>query len=285
MNRQEEIKKIFVENWESVFSMLLGKEPQIVCDGIVPADGGAAAAALTDFTAGVRLSFAGGAADRMCLAGGRRLVSIVSNLMMGLSSFRDEISNDDRDAFVEAVNQMFSSCQVPLKENLDMDVKFSDISFSDSGIDALPDGDAFTLWKFHLVLPDLPEEKFLLVTPTHFEAEAVPEIHLEAERPAPPPMGGVQEAPMQYGGRNIDFLLDVELPITVRIGSTEWKLIDIMKIGIGSIIELEKMVDDPVEVLVNDKLVARGEVVVYDSNFAIRITEVESKENRIRSLV
>jgi len=87
-----------------------------------------------------------------------------------------------------------------------------------------------------------------------------------------------------YEGTNIDLLLDVELPITVRIGTTDMRLIDIMKLGLGSIIELEKLVDDPVEVLVNDKLVARGEVVVCDNNFAVRITEVQSKAERIKSL-
>ena len=87
-----------------------------------------------------------------------------------------------------------------------------------------------------------------------------------------------------YEDTNIDLLLDVELPITVRIGTTDMRLIDIMKLGLGSIIQLEKLVEDPVEVLVNDKLVARGEVVVCDSNFAVRITEVQSKVERIKSL-
>lgn len=83
---------------------------------------------------------------------------------------------------------------------------------------------------------------------------------------------------------NIDLLMDVELPITIRIGTTEMKLIDIMRLGLGSIIELEKMVDDPVEILANDKLVAKGEVVICDGNYAVKITEVRSKEERIRSL-
>jgi flagellar motor switch protein FliN/FliY len=82
----------------------------------------------------------------------------------------------------------------------------------------------------------------------------------------------------------IDLLLDLELPVMVRIGSTELKIIDIMKLGIGSIIELEKHVDDPVDLLVNDRLVARGEVVIYENNFGIRILEVVSKEERIKSL-
>jgi flagellar motor switch protein FliN/FliY len=84
--------------------------------------------------------------------------------------------------------------------------------------------------------------------------------------------------------RNIGLLLDIELPIIIRLGSTELLLKDVMRLGPGAIIELNKAVDEPVELLVNDVTIAKGEVVVVDGNFAFRVTEVESRADRVKSL-
>ena len=83
---------------------------------------------------------------------------------------------------------------------------------------------------------------------------------------------------------NLDLILDVQVPISVRFGKRQMLLEDILKLRHGSVIELDRSADDPVELLVNDKLLARGEVVVADGHYAIRITEVESPAERIRSL-
>lgn len=83
---------------------------------------------------------------------------------------------------------------------------------------------------------------------------------------------------------NVDLLMDIELPVIIRIGKTELLLQDILKLTPGAIIELNKAMDDPIDMLVNNKLVARGEVVVVDGNFAFRITEIVSAAARIRSL-
>ncbi len=83
---------------------------------------------------------------------------------------------------------------------------------------------------------------------------------------------------------NLDLIMDVELPISVRFGQTTMLLEDILKLGHGSVIELDKLAEEPVDLLVNGRLLARGEVVVADGHYAIRITQVESPAERIRSL-
>lgn len=83
---------------------------------------------------------------------------------------------------------------------------------------------------------------------------------------------------------NIDLILDVELGVTVAFGDTEMPLKDVLKLGVGSIIELGKKVNDPVTIVVNRKPIARGEVVMVDGNYGVRILEVESTADRIRSL-
>jgi flagellar motor switch protein FliN/FliY len=90
--------------------------------------------------------------------------------------------------------------------------------------------------------------------------------------------------PGTSGNWNIDLLLDVELPVSVSFGHSEMPLKDVLKLGTGSVIELDKSVNDPVVIIVNHKPIAKGEVVVVDGNYGVRILEVESTADRIRSL-
>jgi flagellar motor switch protein FliN len=83
---------------------------------------------------------------------------------------------------------------------------------------------------------------------------------------------------------NIDLILDVELEVAVSFGQTQMPLRDVLKLGVGSVIELEKGVNDPVTILVHDKPIVKGEVVVVNGNYGVKVLEVESTADRIRSL-
>ncbi|CAB1241549.1 flagellar motor switch phosphatase FliY [Clostridium sp. MT-14] len=84
--------------------------------------------------------------------------------------------------------------------------------------------------------------------------------------------------------RNIDLILDVPLEISVVLGRTKKNIKDILNLGTGSLVELDKLAEEPVEILVNGKKIAYGEVVVVDENFGVRITGIVSNEERIKSL-
>ena len=84
--------------------------------------------------------------------------------------------------------------------------------------------------------------------------------------------------------RNIDLILDVPLEVSVVLGRTKKSIKDILNLSTGSLIELEKLAEEPVEVLVNGKKIAYGEVVVVDENFGVRITSIVSGAERIKSL-
>ncbi|UCE68038.1 MAG: flagellar motor switch protein FliN [Candidatus Zixiibacteriota bacterium] len=90
----------------------------------------------------------------------------------------------------------------------------------------------------------------------------------------------------ELGGSNqkIDMLLDVTLPISIELGRTSMPIEDILNLGPGSVVELNRLAGEPVDLLVNDKLIARGEVVVVDENFGVRVTTMVSHEERLRSL-
>lgn len=84
--------------------------------------------------------------------------------------------------------------------------------------------------------------------------------------------------------KNIDLILDVPLDISVVLGRTRMNIKDILALGTGSLIELDKLAEEPVEILVNGKQIAYGEVVVVDENFGVRITSIVSNADRIKSL-
>ncbi len=97
--------------------------------------------------------------------------------------------------------------------------------------------------------------------------------------------GAPEPAPAPYIPHgNLDMVLDIGLIATARLGHVEMPIGDIMKLGPGSIIEVGHMVDEPVDLLVNGKLIARGDVVVVDEKFGLRITEIVSARERIESL-
>lgn len=84
-----------------------------------------------------------------------------------------------------------------------------------------------------------------------------------------------------YPKENMNVLLDVSLEVSVELGRTQKKIKEILEFGPGSVVELDRLVGEPVDVLVNGKFIAKGEVVVIDENFGIRITDIINPENRI----
>jgi flagellar motor switch protein FliN len=73
---------------------------------------------------------------------------------------------------------------------------------------------------------------------------------------------------------NLELFLDVPVGVTVQLGSCQLSMREVLQLNPGSVVQLDKLADAPVEVLVNDKLVARGEVVVVENKFGIKITEL-----------
>lgn len=100
----------------------------------------------------------------------------------------------------------------------------------------------------------------------------------------------VQFANFQGGGyaqadeTNLNLLLDIPLKVTVELGRTKKQIKDILELSQGSIIELDKLAGEPVDILVNNKLIAKGEVVVIDENFGVRVTDIVSQWDRVQKI-
>ena len=92
------------------------------------------------------------------------------------------------------------------------------------------------------------------------------------------PEGDLKQSP------NLDFILDIPLEITVELGRTKIPISDLLQLGQGSVIGLAKLTGEPLEILVNQKLVARGEVVVINDKFGVRLTDIISPAERVKQL-
>lgn len=97
--------------------------------------------------------------------------------------------------------------------------------------------------------------------------------------PAPPSPPAAQET------RNLELLLDMQLEVAIRFGKREMVLRDILELNAGSVVEFEQHIEDPVELLLGPRVIGRGEVVVVDGNYGLRVTEITGAHARLNSLV
>jgi flagellar motor switch protein FliN/FliY len=95
-----------------------------------------------------------------------------------------------------------------------------------------------------------------------------------------------EEAKAEQGGGspNLDFILDIPMEVAVELGRAKMLISELLQLGQGSVIELSKLAGEPLEVLVNHKLIARGEVVVVNEKFGVRLTDIISPTERVKKL-
>jgi flagellar motor switch protein FliN/FliY len=145
-----------------------------------------------------------------------------------------------------------------------------------------------------IMLEELARAESVGATPSMADTlgPSAPAPEIEMLAPAPKDIPVVK--PVEFGKfdrtestgqpKNIDILMDVKLPVAIELGRTEMTIRDILGLSAGSVVELNKLAGEPVDLLVNNKTVARGEVVVVDENFGLRVTSLISPEDRIKSL-
>lgn len=124
------------------------------------------------------------------------------------------------------------------------------------------------------------------------EEELEPEIYFEKEAPASkepvsiqkPHFGKLEDQPSSGQNQNIDLIMDVPLEFSVVLGKTQKPVREILSLSPGSVVELNKFSEEPLDVYINGKLIAQGEVVVINENFGIRITNIISPRERVKRL-
>ena len=227
--------------------------------------------------------------------------SLVSDLFLGGEGNKEkEINEETLDTFKEIVNQIFGTLGTAFSSGVG-----TNIALDLNSIALHPDGykkketeepSKMVQISYNIEIPDLYSGKYIHIISKNM-VEKFFNILNETKDTQPPQTKEIQDdtesepekVPTTVKSKkvdhsNIDLILDIELPVNVLLGETELTIHDVLQLCPGSIIELNRSVEEPVDVIVNNKLVAKGEVVVLDSYFALKITEIQSHIERIKSL-
>jgi flagellar motor switch protein FliN len=321
---QQKVGSSFAESMGSVFSMLTGREFSITSKDGASIDYEGIAKLHTGTVVYVKANYTKGMSGVQFFALPLKEGTMLVDLMLGGEGTpSNELAGDSRDALAETFNQIMGSANQTLSDLAGETLSISNVEifsedtasvkaieellgpgpFHDLPLATTQENLSTTI---HILIPDLllqqikrklglgepaaPATPAAAPTPqpvavpvsAPVAAAAAPLPPAAAGVMAPAPMMIAPTAPVDTG--NLDLLMDIELPIMVRMGQTEMQLGELLKLTPGSILELNRAADAPVELLVNSKVIAKGEVVVVDGNFAFRITEIESTATRIRSL-
>ncbi len=225
-------------------------------------------------------------------------ITYLTNLMMMMDEpGKDTLESDDKDAIKELASQVLASCSVPVEEKTGVKVSFrvDDVMVNDAPAlfqaseymladGSLSIGGQNTTFRFYtdaslLNLFNGGSGAGMDEEPDFGAAFKFP----DEEQMSMPDLGGGHSIPGTHP-QNLDLLLDIDVPVSVKMGSTNMFLKDILTMGSGNIIELDESADEPVELVINNKVIARGEVVIVDGYFGFRIKEIVSRAERIKKL-
>jgi len=216
------------------------------------------------------------------------LSASLSDMMMGEeASDREDVSDDDLDATKEIVSNIFGAIGNTLSAQKELPV----LSFSIDNIEFKNDESEISLedyarmYVYNFSLGSL-SSLFMLI---------IDEKLKNSLEPSPTPQESAsddssessQESSLHLNSdemNNISLIMDVKLPVRVRIGKKKMLLKDVLNMDIGSVIELNQLANDPLEILVDNHVIAQGEVVIVDGNFGVQITSIGTKRERLTQL-
>ncbi len=236
----------------------------------------------------VKLSITGDIESSAMVALPPNLSASLSDMMMGEeASDREDVSEDDLDATKEIVSNIFGAIANTLSAQKELPV----LSFNIESIEFVGDGSEVSLeafsrmyvYKFALgslssLMMFIMDEKLKNLLEGEVESSLVSvdsDVSCEAQSSVK-----LNREEMN----NISLIMDVKLPVRVRIGKKRMLLKDVLNMDIGSVIELNQLANDPLEILVDNHVIAEGEVVIVDGNFGVQITTIGSKRERLKQL-
>ncbi|MBR8464985.1 flagellar motor switch protein FliY [Campylobacter sp. faydin G-140] len=213
------------------------------------------------------------------------LISAISEWMMGEEAIsrNENLGADELDAAKEIISNLLSAFSTAIAAQKQL----PKLGFDIVSVNFLGENDTLSLssyeklFLFNVKIGDLNE--FVgFVCDKVFAGLLDPSIAKVANSVNKPQSGRGEFDSEEM--RNIDLIMDVRLPIRVRIGSKRMLLKDVLTMDIGSVIELNQLANDPLEILIGDKVIALGEVVIIDGNFGIQITQIGTKRERLEQL-
>lgn len=219
--------------------------------------------------------FSVGSGALMWVGAKRQSWEEIGNRILKSAGVEDGDAESIRSTYLEIVSQALSGVAGALSARAREDVACTD------GHEAAPEAAGGTSFSFEIGVGD---QAFPVIAVFSKTLVDLPDSAAPADTPKrvdSPARSGPGETAKPTA---IDLLLDVELPVSVSFGRAQLPLKDVIKLTTGSIVELNRAVSEPVDVIVNNCVIARGEVVVVEGNFGVRIRQVISRQERLRTL-
>lgn len=229
----------------------------------------------------VDVSLGASQVSTLCFIMPENLATALPDLMMGGEgdTGKDVMDDDDKDGLKE----VFQSITGALATALGGHEKLPHFSFAIADVSNVESegslSDFDTASRFDVGIDSVKSELIMLT-----KNDLLTHVPKDLKAPASTASGSKDVSLSDKEMRNIGMLLDIGLSVKVRIGQKRMLLKDVISMDIGSVVELNQLASDPLEILVNDKIIGKGEVVVVDGNFAIQITEIGTKKERLESL-
>jgi flagellar motor switch protein FliN len=201
----------------------------------------------------------------------------IGNRVLKSAGVDDATPDDLRGTYLEIVNQSLSGVASAISARLRKEISCGEGRAAPPASTTAGNSYAFEMTLGEQAYPLLTVFASALLNLSDPPAQAAPKA-------APPERATSASAASKTSSGSIDLLLDVELPVSVSFGRAQLMLKDVIKLTTGSIVELNRALSEPVEVIVNNCVIARGEVVVVEGNYGIRIKQVVSRQERLRTL-
>ena len=278
-----------LESGSNLLSGLLNRHAELSVQDIKEADPESLTEGLDSDCLLVRLPFDQGFPGEMCLLVRKETSALLCSLMMGgdgMAPYKEE----DADTLNEFGNQFISSVCMVLGPRFGVSVSAGHAQTGNFEPNQPPFGlEGGALVDASLSIEGFPETKIrlLLSPPLASKLAGGSERSLSHGTGGMTTEGGFDDSMsrnLSDSPPNIQMLLDINLNVTIELGRTRLSIRKVLELGPGSIIELDRLAGEPVDLLVNDKVVAKGEVVVVDEYFGIRIISLVSPEERIKQL-
>ncbi|WP_154421175.1 flagellar motor switch protein FliY [Helicobacter pylori] len=280
--------KIFIQEVVSTLEGLVGKTPSVGLEKEVSHSEEAWGTLISAPYARVVISAIEKEESSIELLAPVVLVTALSDLMLGgEGASKEEMDNDDLDAFKEMSSNIFGAIATSLKsQELLSKLNFTTIN-AEIAKELPKKEDYAKMIVFSFKMEALKESQIILLTTAAFERQFEKTHQEEKEEKTKSATEEIKTHDASLENieiRNISMLLDVKLNVKVRIGQKKMILKDVVSMDIGSVVELDQLVNDPLEILVDDKVIAKGEVVIVDGNFGIQITDIGTKKERLEQL-
>ncbi|MGL2723601.1 flagellar motor switch protein FliY [Helicobacter pylori] len=280
--------KIFIQEVVSTLEGLVGKAPSVGLEKEVSNSEEAWGSLISTPYARVVISAIEKEESSIELLAPVVLVTALSDLMLGgEGASKEEMDNDDLDAFKEMSSNIFGAIATSLKSQ-ELLPKLNFTTINAEIAKELPKKEDYAkMIVFSFKMEALQESQIILLTTVAFERQFKKTHKEEKEETTKSATEEIKTHDASLENieiRNISMLLDVKLNVKVRIGQKKMILKDVVSMDIGSVVELDQLVNDPLEILVDDKVIAKGEVVIVDGNFGIQITDIGTKKERLEQL-